>query len=67
MQASEDSSIDSLELETVIDRAIWAVRHATHRDGYSGGYINAVLVNSTGIFHMKRIDCRLLPIGLESK
>lgn len=49
--------------EKALDRALWAVRHATYRDGYSGGYLNLLEINSTGVHHLRRIDCRLLDIS----
>jgi 20S proteasome alpha/beta subunit len=58
-------SVDKLKdisKEKAIESAVWAVKHATHRDGFSGGYINVVEVNSTGVFHLKRIDCRTLVV-----
>eukprot|EP01039_Chlorochromonas_danica_P008096 gene8096-8931_t len=64
-----DSSppLSTLPLEEAIDTAIWAVRHATLRDGYSGGYINVVRVNATGIYPLRRVDCRKLKIPLKSQ
>ncbi len=62
------SVLDSIEQlkdvqkEKAIDSALWAVKHATYRDGFSGGYINVIEVNSTGVFHLKRVDCRSLRI-----
>eukprot|EP01034_Spumella_vulgaris_P029942 gene29942-37079_t len=57
---SNDRTSDTFGVETAeykdLDRAVWAVRHASARDGYSGGWINVVVVNNTGVFHVKRID-----------
>lgn len=64
---SDDDDIlvtaDALLRDKVIDQALWAVRHATYRDGYSGGYLNLLEVNATGVHHLRRIDCRLLDIS----
>lgn len=54
--------LKDMELDDAINTAMRAVRHATHRDGYSGGYINVLQVNSTGIFHLKRVECGNLPM-----
>ena len=61
-----DDSLDAanaLLRDKVIDQALWAVRHATYRDGHSGGYLNLLEVNATGVHHLRRIDCRLLDIS----
>eukprot|EP00598_Pedospumella_elongata_P014225 CAMPEP_0184993880 /NCGR_PEP_ID=MMETSP1098-20130426/47245_1 /TAXON_ID=89044 /ORGANISM="Spumella elongata, Strain CCAP 955/1" /LENGTH=202 /DNA_ID=CAMNT_0027519833 /DNA_START=133 /DNA_END=738 /DNA_ORIENTATION=- len=52
------SVLGRLSAEQAIDTAVRAVRHATYRDGYSGGYINVLVVNATGIHHIKRVDSR---------
>jgi 20S proteasome alpha/beta subunit len=52
----------ALTKEEALHTALWAVKHATHRDGFSGGYINVLEVNSTGIFHVQRVDCRDLTV-----
>lgn len=61
-----DSSppLPCLRLDEALDTALWAVRHATMRDGFSGGYINVLVINSTGIFPVKRVDCSKMPISL---
>lgn len=54
-----DSSVTKLadlSLDEALDTALWAVKHATYRDGFSGGYITVVRVNSSGIFPLKRVD-----------
>lgn len=51
-----------LERKEAQDLALWAVKQATYRDGYSGGYINLFEVNSTGIFHIQRIDSRKMQL-----
>jgi len=52
-----------LSISEAILVAIKAVRHATYRDGYSGGYINAFIINSTGIHHVQRVDSKTIKIG----
>ena len=44
------------------DLALWAIRHATHRDGYSGGYINVYCIDETGVCQINRIDSKDLKI-----
>jgi 20S proteasome subunit beta 5 len=60
-------NVNNLSKEKAIEMALWAVKHATYRDGFSGGYINVLEVNKTGIFHLKRMDCRNLEVGMETK
>jgi 20S proteasome alpha/beta subunit len=60
-------NVNNLSKEKAIEMALWAVKHATYRDGFSGGYINVLEVNKTGIFHLKRTDCRSLEVGIETK
>lgn len=50
-------------LTEALDLATWAVRHATYRDSYSGGYINIIQLNASGIHHLKRIDSRTLTVN----
>ena len=61
-----DSSWSDLQktfnLTQAVDLAVWAIRHATYRDSYSGGYINIIHLNSSGVHHIKRIDSRRLSI-----
>ena len=54
--------VDIMTLEEAIDMVTWAVRRATHRDGYSGGYINVVHVNASGCHHIRRIDSRSMKV-----
>lgn len=61
-QTNSSTGLASLPKEKAIDTALWAVKHATYRDGYSGGYINVLEVNQTGIYHLKRVDCRDLTL-----
>ena len=49
---------DLTRLNRVVDIAVSAVRQATYRDSYSGGFINVLQVNATGIYHLKRVDAR---------
>jgi 20S proteasome alpha/beta subunit len=51
-----------MSLNEAIDTAVKAVRHATYRDGFSGGYINVLIVNASGIHHVRRVDSRSIPI-----
>jgi 20S proteasome alpha/beta subunit len=51
-----------MPLSQAIDTAVKAVRHATYRDGFSGGYINVLIVNASGIHHVRRVDSRSIPI-----
>jgi 20S proteasome alpha/beta subunit len=57
-----DTLLSRLPLQVAIDTAVKAVRHATFRDGYSGGYINVLVVNATGIHHVKRVDSKTIPM-----
>jgi 20S proteasome subunit beta 5 len=57
-------SLSSQSLEMALDSAISAVRHASYRDGYSGGYVTALVVNVTGIFPIIRRDVRTMPMHL---
>lgn len=50
--------LSQLPLDLAVQTALRAVRHATVRDGYSGGMLQVVQVNSTGVHLLKRIDCR---------
>jgi 20S proteasome subunit beta 5 len=58
----DEKQLKTMTLEGAVDLATWAIRHATYRDGYSGGYINVIHINSTGIHHLKRVDSRTLSI-----
>lgn len=49
-------------LDDAIELATWAVKHSTHRDSYSGGFINVFKIDKTGCHHLKRIDSRSLRI-----
>ena len=52
----------SAGVDDALDVALWAIRHATHRDGYSGGYINVFHINATGIHHILHKDAKELLI-----
>lgn len=54
--------LNTMGLDEVVDKAIWAVRHAAHRDSFSGGYINVIQINATGCHHIRRLDARSLRI-----
>lgn len=56
------SALSRLPMQEALDTAVKAIRHATYRDGFSGGYINVLVVNATGIHHIKRIDSKTIPI-----
>lgn len=56
------NALAALSLEEAISAAVKAVRHATFRDGFSGGYINVLVVNETGIHHVKRVDSKTIRI-----
>lgn len=57
-----EKEMKDMDLEEAVELATWAIRHATYRDGYSGGYINVIYIDSTGIHHVKRVDSRTLNI-----
>ena len=50
--------LSHLSRDQAIGLAVNAVRHATLRDGYSGGYVNLFEVNETGIFHLQANECQ---------
>jgi 20S proteasome alpha/beta subunit len=52
----------SLSLDEAVAAAVRAVRHATYRDGYSGGFINVFVVNAEGVQHAHRIDSKAVPM-----
>ena len=63
-------SVDSsrkMSLQTAVDIAVRAIRHASHRDSYSGGYINVFYVNCKGAYHIYREDSRNIPISVNIK
>ena len=65
--STSTDSIDSsrkMSLQTALDIAVRAIRHASHRDSYSGGYINVFYINSKGAYHIYREDSRNIPISV---
>jgi 20S proteasome alpha/beta subunit len=61
---NEKSNFHDLSIDEAINIAIKAVRHATARDAYSGGYINVLQVNESGVHHLKRINARLMELNI---
>ncbi len=55
-KSEHEEDLSKLSKEEAIDTALRAVKHATYRDGFSGGYINVIEVNQTGTFHLRRVD-----------
>lgn len=49
-------------LEDAVELALRAVKHSTHRDSYSGGFINVFKVDEFGCHHLKRVDSRSMSI-----
>lgn len=47
-----------MSLSEAMDLAMMAIRFATYRDGYSGGYINLFHITKDGIKHVKRIKAK---------
>ena len=45
-------------VDDAVELATAAIRIATARDGFSGGYINVLHINSTGTHHVRRVDSR---------
>eukprot|EP01038_Epipyxis_sp_PR26KG_P010493 gene10493-14104_t len=60
----DEISLENMSLDETIDLVVRAVRHATVRDGYSGGYINVLQVDEKGCRHLRRIDSRTLSSSL---
>lgn len=60
--AATTKSLRSMTVDEAADVATWALRHATFRDGFSGGYINIIYINATGCHHLRRIDIRTLAV-----
>lgn len=56
----KEGRLNGLAVSEAVDLATWGVRHATYRDGYSGGYINVIHINATGCHHVKRVDSRTM-------
>lgn len=56
----DTNTLTKSTLSEAISTAAWAVRRATHRDGFSGGFINVIHINSTGCFPVLRIDSKVM-------
>jgi 20S proteasome alpha/beta subunit len=61
-RAATAAVLASLSLDEAVAAAVRAVRHATYRDGYSGGFINVFVVNAEGVQHAHRIDSKAVPM-----
>lgn len=57
-----NGSLSNLEPYEAMNLAVKAIRYSTNRDCYSGGYINVLHINSTGIHHIYREDSKNLHI-----
>lgn len=57
-----EKKLSDMTVDEAVDVATWALRHATFRDSFSGGYINVIYINSTGCHHLKRIDVRTMRV-----
>lgn len=61
-----------ITLTQAVYHAMWAVRHATARDAFSGGYINAFVIRRSKhhphgkVYHVARVDCKDLDVPLMS-
>jgi hypothetical protein len=59
-----------ISLTQAVYHAMWAVRHATARDAFSGGYINAFVIRRSKqhphgkVYHVARVDCKELEVPL---
>lgn len=60
------SCLSDMDFHKAVDTALWAVRHATLRDGFSGGYINVLQVNATGVHHIRRVDSRAMQLNINN-
>jgi 20S proteasome alpha/beta subunit len=56
-----------LGLDEAVETACWAIRHAAQRDGYSGGYINIIHIDASGVKHIHRIDSRKMVLPSHMK
>ena len=52
------SALRCLSLDRAVEVAVEAVQVAAHRDGYSGGYINVLVINESGIRHLRRMQAK---------
>ena len=57
---SED--LAELDIGRGSELALLAIRLATARDGYSGGYINVFHIGKNGINHIKRVKAKEIPV-----
>jgi len=53
---------DDLTIEEAKELGLRAIRHATYRDPFSGGYINIFLIRNTGWERLARIDAGYLDL-----
>jgi 20S proteasome alpha/beta subunit len=58
-----EKKLGDMTVDEAVDVATWALRHATFRDSFSGGYINVIYINGTGCHHLKRIDVRTMRVS----
>ena len=56
---SEDRN---MTVDDAVSLAVKAIRHATHRDSFSGGYINVFHLNESGAVHVYREDSRQIEL-----
>jgi len=63
--AASTAGLQGMTVDQAADVATWAIRHATFRDGMSGGYVNIIYINATGCHHLKRIDVRTLTVSTD--
>jgi 20S proteasome alpha/beta subunit len=47
-----------VSLDEAVELAVRAIRHATHRDAFSGGYINVIHLTQHGCEHVLRVHSR---------
>ena len=52
----------NMTIEEAKELGLEAIRHATYRDAFSGGYINIFLVQSTGWKQLARVDSGYLEL-----
>ena len=62
----KEEEIRDIPLDEAINIAVKAIRHAAHRDSYSGGYINVFHIDENGAHHVYREDSRNIPLGQRS-
>ena len=63
VEAIRKEEVREIPLNKAIDTAVQAIRHAAHRDSYSGGFINVYHINATGAHHVFREDSRKIPVA----